>query len=552
MKHWWYITVLISLFLSCSEMKNDDSSILDNMDKLISQNPDSAIAVLDSYEVSPKDLYNYNRYRLYLTKVKNKLDISINNDLEIINVYNYFNEIGNDYYSGLSAYYCGKVLQQNNAYDKALDYYNLAKSYAVKSGDINFQGLVVYAKGELMLDNLLNEDAKQKFIEAIKLFHQTGNYKEEIKNLSCLASTFVIESQYDSATYYYDKAYTLADEYNDNEERAYALKDMGLLLYDKGDFKQSVRLINEAKKIDSIIIKSGKADLILSSSYLGMNQTDSALYYFNSGLSWIDKDDSKYLKTKATAYLIGSTICEKMNNYQEALENYKLYKECLEEMIDKDQVDAIIDAERKYKLEVAEKEIDQISMKQIQTQRIVFGLLIIISIITIIYYRLIIKKNRQLSKANDDILKLTDFLNEFNETKDSVNDYYTHYFNILKRAASLEYEVQESGNKQGKSLIKRFNEIAYGQENIDWDRLYKLINNIHNKIFDKIKERFPELDETEFRICCLLCSKMNSNEIAIILKLRVITIRMKTTNIRKKLGIEKYGNLVDFLYQHVK
>ena len=111
----------------------------------------------------------------------------------------------------------------------------------------------------------------------------------------------------------------------------------------------------------------------------------------------------------------------------------------------------------------------------------------------------------------------------------------------------MEYFVQDTGNKQGKSLIRSFNVIAYGNEIIVWDVIYKIINTINGELFDKLKDKYPDLDENEYRICCLIYSKFNSNEIAVITQLSINTVHVKTTTIRKKLGIEKYGNIVDFI-----
>lgn len=548
-KYFYCIIMAVLVFASC-ERKISKNSVMDDMDDLISQNPDSALQILDSYIVSPKDIYNNNRYKLYSIQVKEKLDISIKNDLEIINVYNYFKDIQSDY-AGLSAYYCGKVLQQSQVFDKAINYYNIAESFAVERNDLDFRGLVLYAKGEVMFDQMLSDKAKGKFSEARKIFNQTGNYKSEIKSLNSLAITFLLESKHDSALYYYEKADNLADIHNDKKERAYAVKDRGLVYYSKGDYKTAIKLAKEAKEIDSVVIRSGKADLLVSNAFMGLNLSDSAQHYADNAIVNIEKNNSQDLKSYVAAYLLLSEIAESKKDYMEALDKYKLYIQSLEDIIDNDQINATIDAERKYKLEVAEEEFDKLRIKQIDTERFAISLLIVILCITIIYYRLIIKKNKSLSKATIEILNLTDSLTEFDKTKESISDYYNQYYNILKRAASLEYFIHDSGNKQGKSLIKKFNEIAYGQENIDWDILYKIINSRHNNNFDRIRERYPELDETDFKICCLLCSKMNSNEIAIIMQLKVATIHMKTTNIRKKLGIEKYGNVADFLYNNL-
>lgn len=544
------ISLLVYILSSCGQPKKLKSTVLDDMDGLISLNPDSAVQILDSYAVSSKDSYNYNRYILYSIQIKDKLDLSIKNNLEIFDVYNYFEKIESDY-AGLSAYYCGKVLLESLSYDKAFKYYNIAESYAVKKNDLDFQGSILYAKGEILLRQLLNDQAKTKFLEARIIFNQTGNYKSEMKSLNSLASTFLLESKYDSALYYYDKAYDLAEKYDDKEECAYTIKDKGLVYYSIGDFKTAIAFAKKAKGIDSVKIRMAKADLLLSNAFLRLNRMDSARYYAYNAIFNLEKDSSQDSRTRVSAYLLLSEIADSQKNYKEALDKYKLYIQSLEDNISNNQINATIEAERKYNLDVAENKISELLVKQINTERIVILLLIILLFITVVYLRLYVKKNKALSKASVEIVNLTDSLSEFDKTKETISDYNNRYFNILKRAASLEYFIQNSGNKHWKILNNKFNEIAYGQENIDWNVLYKIMNGLNGNKFDQIKEKYAQLDETEFKICCLLCSKMNSNEISAIIQLKVPTIHMKTTNIRKKLGIEKYGNIAEFLFENL-
>lgn len=141
---------------------------------------------------------------------------------------------------------------------------------------------------------------------------------------------------------------------------------------------------------------------------------------------------------------------------------------------------------------------------------------------------------------------------EYKLTKELNRDQLLHNLDILKRAASLEYIIKDTGNKQGKALIKSFNSVAYGNDNIDWDKLYNILNLFYGGTLNIIKNKYTNLDETEFRICCLIYSKFSSNEIAAITELSINTVHMKTTNIRKKLGIEKYGNIINHINDDLK
>ena len=69
------------------------------------------------------------------------------------------------------------------------------------------------------------------------------------------------------------------------------------------------------------------------------------------------------------------------------------------------------------------------------------------------------------------------------------------------------------------------------------DSLYEVMNDLHNGFFERLRDKFSDLNEDEFRICCLTYAKFDSMEISIIMGLSVNTIQMKRSSIRKKLGI---------------
>lgn len=126
------------------------------------------------------------------------------------------------------------------------------------------------------------------------------------------------------------------------------------------------------------------------------------------------------------------------------------------------------------------------------------------------------------------------------------------HFDILRKSASLELYAKEGVNKKNEFWLKKINEIIYGQEILNWDVLYDLMNKLYNDFFIKLKTAYPELGDTEFRIICLTYAKFSSEEIAIILRLSINTVNTKRSAIRKKLGMEAFGNLCEFLDERLK
>lgn len=66
-----------------------------------------------------------------------------------------------------------------------------------------------------------------------------------------------------------------------------------------------------------------------------------------------------------------------------------------------------------------------------------------------------------------------------------------------------------------------------------------------------IKHHFPQLNETEYRICLLSYAEMSIKEIAVILQISPNTVQTYRTKLRKKLGIEKPSTDISFFLKNM-
>ncbi len=186
--------------------------------------------------------------------------------------------------------------------------------------------------------------------------------------------------------------------------------------------------------------------------------------------------------------------------------------------------------------------------KRLHTHRVWLGfcaavlLLATIPVLWLLHYRVCQNRRRTL-EAQSTIRELRQMAHSYNEKENTFRTTLLHHFNILRKAASLEIYISEESNKRDHHLLKVINEIVYGQETLNWELLYETMNQLHNGFFDRLHEHFPELDESEFRICCLSYTKFSSSEIALIMKLSINTVQMKRSSIRKKIGVESFGSL---------
>jgi DNA-binding CsgD family transcriptional regulator len=168
--------------------------------------------------------------------------------------------------------------------------------------------------------------------------------------------------------------------------------------------------------------------------------------------------------------------------------------------------------------------------------------IIVPTLISLLFYRIYQRYKHTLSEEEQIICQLQEKVNHSDST---LHAFLAQQFGIVKKIALLEGYLREE--EKGKELLKKVNRIIYEQDSFDWDVLYRVMNELHNGYFDKIKEAFPQLPELEYKICCLTKSGLSNTEIAILLRLNTNIIQIRKTAIRKRLAIPARGNIAQFM-----
>ncbi len=178
---------------------------------------------------------------------------------------------------------------------------------------------------------------------------------------------------------------------------------------------------------------------------------------------------------------------------------------------------------------------------------------VLVNILLISFCRM--RKKRLITKERYNMVLLQDMKEGYEEQNEILHKVLLQRFHLMKRALLYERYLKEEEKKQSKRLIKKFNEIIYGQETLDWNVLYQSINDLHDGALDRMAAlfaRYHSLDETDFRISLLSYAGFDQTEISIVLDLTTSTIQARRTNIRKQLGIERLGNINVFLKQKIE
>lgn len=523
------------------------------------KHPDTALMVLDSI-FYPQNLSKdqYYTYILLRTQARDKNYKDISSDTLIFQAKDYFSKNGNIDKEILSAFYSGQVLISQGKYKEAMVSFVEARNEAMKTENDKMKGLIESSIGQLYYVQVFYSEAIDKFKSAGSYFDKAGDYKNEISSFILIGNSFMLKTETDSALVYYHRGLALADLYEDTEGRAYFRMNMGIAFDDLGDLSNAKKYLKEAVEYTSDTLLQSRIYCSIADVYNTENKLDSVKYFTNKALDLLKEKEDLHLKINI--YRLLSTSEEKKGNFREALEYQHLFSKCQVEILQEKNSQAILDIQKKYDFELIHNAHNKLLIDQQRNIVIILILSLIIIITYFFFYRKTTSDKRAILEAEQMIYQLKDMAKSIDAKEEKSTDekdnshlrnVLFHNFDILKKAALLEGFLRDDEKKQGEKLLKRFNEIVYGQDNPDWNLLYRSMNDLEDGFFDRMRETFPQLDDLEFRICCLSYAGLNNTEIGIILKFRVNTIQTKKSAIRKKLGIPGYGNMNDFFNERI-
>jgi len=117
---------------------------------------------------------------------------------------------------------------------------------------------------------------------------------------------------------------------------------------------------------------------------------------------------------------------------------------------------------------------------------------------------------------------------------------------LLKVKNELQQLYKKTGgNHDVKKTISLVNDIE--KNNTNWEQFASHFNEINNDVLKKIKQKFPNLTNTDLKVCAYLHLKLSSKEIAQLMNISVKGVELSRYRLRKKLQIPTEKSLTDFL-----
>ncbi|MCL2097158.1 MAG: hypothetical protein FWH23_00160 [Bacteroidales bacterium] len=521
---------------------------------IMEQQADSALHLLQSipeHRVLSEDLQM--RYRLRLLQAKDKCDRDITADTTEVEVLHYFEQQKDWAHAALAAFYCARAWQEGKNNPQAMKMYLIAETYAGYTNDNKLKGMIQYNIGILYYKQLVFQKSIIAYKKADNYFRQTDSllYRHIVCNYQAISSYYIAQKQLDSALYYNDRGLSVAQSHQDSTLLSAAYQARAIIYREKGE------LLKAKESLDKVFLYSpnecykSQLCITLIKFFKETQQIDSAVFYAQKSLQLFDSlPNSENLR--AIVYYLLSGIAQEQKKYKEALAYYVQYRDINIQIYQETQERSIIGLQEKYELAMVKNAHQQLSIKNQQKTRLLLWLFIALILIGFAFYYYHTRKKTVLLEVKQQLAQLKIMAANYDDKDKTLKSMLMRSFDMAKKLSLLEVTLNQEEKKHGAKLLRRFKEIIYDTPDGNyWQRLYPTINHYYNGRLNLLKQRYPSLDETEFKVCCLSLADFRNDEMAIFMDCSESTVRAKKTSIRKKIGITQGGDLAQYLAQYL-
>ena len=526
------------LLLSCSR-HNDAERFLSQAQAVMETSPDSAAMYLDSI-LMPEKFLKKDRYMEYLVtnvqaKYKNYDDIK--DDTNIFETKKYFDKkaqsskltVHSRKYQMYAHLYSACVYDERGEYENAMKDYKTAFTLAENMQDSLYMWRINNYIATINCNLAFIDEALRIYKKSVCL---ANNDVEKARSYANLAKMHYLKDDKDQAIYYIERSIEIAEETDDASTKSQIYQNAYVYYKENNDRELAWKYLNMSVNNNDDYVSDYFYNLNFLSFFLDDVNMDSARIYVNKLRNEFDSIEIYHTKTSICD--VFATYYIKNNMYDSALYFQKELTYLVQEIYEQSIDDNIYEIQKKYDYEL-QRNIYQSKLNK--RLLLIICILIVLLFVTILSFIIITKSKRKekvLTKQVDDLSNVISDYDKFkHEIKESFDNSLKERLNIIRKV-----NIFERNNKSSKN-IKEIKEYAYGSPyKTAFDASVDVIESSYNKITTFIRESYPELNETEYKICILSIAPLSTDDIANIVELGSDSVRKSRSNIRKKLHIE--------------
>lgn len=428
---------------------------------------------------------------------------------------------------------------ENNAeIELAMATYKQTIDAAKSEGDTALLGLAQQYMGMLLLE-------QWSFDEAINMLSESAMTTKDNPTMlsytnAAIGRAYFIMDSTDKSIQYFKDAVGYAEQSGDNDVISVAYQNIGALYQEIGIYNQALDYIRLSLKYNNEEKEIPRYHLNLAYIFSKMNENDSCSYYENLLKNEIDSIEDQAMKTSIYYFLAKRAMDD--NDYESAYHYYKNFAEMDIEMLEERLQQNVLEIQKKYDYEKVQNEYN---VKLLRKHRLLMSSLFVTLITGMLLYiqtKINLRKRKEELKMKDEILKFENEVLRLNEIKDD-------YKRNLEWKYMLVYSMtlMDRNKSNSESHYKMIKGRIYHNSETAFDAILKIFNEEHPGLAEQIKEKYPTLSDTEYKVCLMALTPFTSQETADILGKSINTVNKARTNIRKKLEIEENESIEEKL-----
>lgn len=459
--------------------------------------------------------------------------------------------------------------------DKALIY--LLKAVQIYE-DNDLKTKLIHSYNNIGIIYYLNEDHKEA-LEYYRLAEQeTAKNKEVLGNkfpyilgriLNNIGSLLENMGDYDQALEVYFRALRLSSEFGDLVNMGNLYANIGKSYQKTANYDLALSNLKESVKVR----KEAGDEFGLSRSFMHIGSfyreskrsLDSAIYYYEMSLEIAKKVGSPEIIIVGSKDL--SELYIELNLPAKAYESLALHDYWEDSIKNYNSQKLIAELELKHEYEENQRAIDLVQTSKEKQNLIIGSILIFISTGSFLLYFLQKVKSRnahlqkeqlELSNQNLTLEKKTLALEkktigqqlEFRNKELTTNVMYLLKKNeliteICRRLIELKRAMKTSNHQEMQRIIK---DLQSGTDEDVWEEFELRFTQVYNDYYDRLLDKFPNLSNTEKKLCAFLKLNMTTKEICVIFRQSPSSLNVARARLRKKIGLQSSEtNLVSFL-----
>ncbi|MCF8716252.1 tetratricopeptide repeat protein [Joostella atrarenae] len=476
----------------------------------------------------------------------------------------------NDTISAINALMELSTLYSHNLnYSKSYDGYWKALLLADKTKDSASIAKIYNELGWLYSFYKRDEKALEYFNRAIKirkeLIQKNPNVKEYVlSDYFSILNLHRVNKEYKQASNYLDSCRIWKNRISPNYESYYIKAEEGFLDATNGNFKESISKLNSCQKYFS---KNSKTYLVVihvlkGDVYRMMKKYDLSLEEYKSSLK-LSENSKSHLNYQLKAYEGLKNIYLQKENYKVAFQYLNKETELNNKIfgLKSENSKHLIEIKDQYRIE-KEKQEDALNAQLLENYEqedkiwLLKSIILVIVIISIIFYGFILIRQIKLKHKNEKRIlseKQKLKLQKKNEVLELKNKELTQaslrHIEKDEFIAGIQKKIEGTDEALNKKVILRALKRFQGSPSKNWSEFEVRFTAINQSFYDNLKDKFPQLSQTDQKICALVRLNFASKDMARLLGISVESVHTSRYRLRKKLNLNREDNLEDFINQ---